>query len=486
MQTPVIKSDRYFATGGEFIMEELRGTQDFLLADVEVEVDVMAGKTTNGLAGWGRVLRIMPGVGFEVDNGIQRSVLWSQFWLLEPTLKQMAQTTRSEKDIRRTDSGADYGWPGYPDCAWWEEQGVENPLFVAMPGAYGSGQTGAAGDVLALLREAEDGLEEEGPFRRAWSRQMAAVQSPLSVLASLAAALPPERERCSLYKGPVAASVAEPDPRLMEWFKSQRSAPAAGVRSMVDLLPPHLRPSPLDVRAEEYRGRGIVGFHVPPTEGKTQREFRAALLPAIRAWLTEELPSQAKLASLDCGVETTDLIDGSWPGARLYRLTEETEEGKWPRPPADYGERYYACALWAADVCEKFLTESGFVYAPEAAALDFLRVDRLEDGQTLMDLWNWSRFGPLRDAPPLPDESHAGAPSAASATGAEDEEEEEEESEAEEEEEENDGDGLLGVDLEVVLAKSYTLTLPGWTWAAVAGWLLTYLWMVGFLVGGRR
>jgi hypothetical protein len=144
-------------------------------------------------------------------------------------------------------------------------------------------------------------------------------------------------------------------------------------------------------------------------------------------------------------------------------------------------------------VCETFLTESGFVYAPEAVALDFLRVDRLPDGRTLMDLWNWSRFGPLAAAPPLPDEDDLAAPAAVNPRQRDDEdevaEEEASESESEEESEEeaavDDGAGLLGVDLEVVLAKSYTVSFPGWVWAGLAGWLMTYLWMVGFLVGRR-
>jgi hypothetical protein len=475
---PIIKSERYFSTDGKFRMEELRGTQDFRLAEVVVEDTFLAGKTTNGLAGWGRVQQIMPGVGFAVDNGIQQSVLWSQFWRLDPTVVILEQALRPASAIRRTDSGVDGGWPGYPDCAWWEEQGVENPLFVAMPGAYGgSGRIGTKEDVLALLREAEADLEEDGPFRRAWTRQMKAVQNPGALLAALAVALP--------AGGPVVAA-AEPDERLMEWLKTQRSVPGAPL-TLRDLLPAHLRPPPLVVRAEEvFRGRGIVGFRMPSQEGKTQREFRAALLPAIRNWLTEELPRQAKRAWIENGdVSDADIGDGSWPGGRLYRLTEETEETrvKWPWVPADYNDRYYACALWAADVCEKFLTGSGFVYAQEVGALDFLRVDRLADGQTLMDLWNWSRFGPLRAAPPLPDESHACAPSAASATDAEDDMAA---PAAVNPRQREAGAGLLGMALGDILAKRYTLTFPGWMGAALAGGLLTYLWMVGFLVGGRR
>lgn len=470
MQVPVIISARY--PGGELRLDTMQGTQDFRLADVEVEVDLMAGKTTNGSAGWGRVMRIMPGVGFEVDNGTQRSILWSQFWLLQPTLKQMVQTTRSASDLRRTDSGADYGQPGYPDCAWWEAQGVEDPLFVATPSVYGRYAAAPTLQVerlllQELLAEAEPDLEEEGPFRRAWNRQKA--QCVLGAFQAALAAPVPAGERCS-----------------------------APVRSLADLLPAHLRPAPLVVRAEKpVRGQGIVGFSEPSKEGKTQREFRAALLPAIRAWLTESLPRQAREAALDWDIDTlagkTDIVRGVWPGARLYHLTEATDGSRfgshstagirWPWAPADYSDRYYACALWAADVCEKFLTGSGRVDEDqERMALRFLTVDTLPDGRTLMDLWNWSRFGPLAAAPPLPDdEDDLAAPAAVNPRQRDDEDDDAEE----ESEDEDDGAGLLGVDLEVVLAKHYTVSFPGWLWAGLAGWLLTYLWMVGFLIGRR-
>lgn len=302
------------------------------------------------------------------------------------------------------------------------------------------------------------------------------------------------------------------------------STGAPAVR-LLDLLPSHLRPAPLATFAEEeYRGRGIVGFRMPPlmlpgdaASCKTQREFRAALLPAIRAWLTEELPRQAKAAMLHwhaplleratptlCGWDVpgsssdAEINRGAWPGARLYQLADETQKAgiQWPWVPADYYDRFNACAMWAADVCEKFLTGSDFVYAPAAAALDFLRVDRLEDGRTLLDLWNWpsqqgcevltphgeggSRFGPLRDAPPLPeDESESESESETEAQG------------EEAAEDDTDWGGELTLYMkksdegDVWLRVSGTLTIPLWVVGAVGGLLLSYLWVVGFLVGRR-
>jgi len=434
-------------------MEELSGTQAFRLGDIEVDEDaVLAGKTTNGSAGWGRVIRILPGIGFEVDNGTQRSVLWSQFWRVEPTRQQLVRTTRPATDLRRTDSGADYGWPGYPDCAWWESQGVMYPPFVAVP-------AGTPPDrILELLREAEPDLEAEGPFRRAWSRQLAAVENP--VLRAMAAPALPEWGGCSLYTPPSSPSSPPPP---------SHPSCEVGRGSLLELLP-----APVDTSAEEYRGRGIGGFRMPSQEGKTQREFRAALLPEIRRWLTEELPRQAKAASLVLGGESqvAEIAEGTWPGARLFQLTVATEKAgiQWPWPSADFNDRYYACALWAADVCEKFLTGSCFIYAPAAAALDFLRVDRLEDGQTLLDLWNWTRFGPLRDAPPLS---------------------ESESEEGSEEEEDAEWGGELSFSLgksdegEMLVRMEGSLTVPVWVVAAVGGVVLTYLWMVGYLLGRR-
>ena len=463
MAIPIIKSARY--PGGERRLEELRGTQDFRLADVVVDLTFLAGKTTNGSAGWGLVQRIMPGIGFAVDNGIQQSVLWSQFWRLDPTVVMLQQAMRPLSAVRRTDSGMDYGWPGYPDCAWWEEQGVMDPLFVAAP-------TLQVERLLLqeLLTDADDGtLEEEGPFRRAWNRQKAqrpaetdagASRAPQCVLGAFHAALaapdaegaPPAElggsdparragERCSAYTGPVA--------------------------SLMGLLPVHLRPAPLVVSAEVYRGRGIVGFREPDQEGKTQREFRAALLPAIRTWLTKELPRQAKQAALDWDIDgpagAVDIAWGGWPAGRLYKLTAKKEGGR--LSPLDY----YACALWAADVCEKFLTSQPLCPL-ELEATAFLQVDKLEGGRTLMDLWNWSRFGPLAAAPPLSDEDDLVDPAAVNPMQCEYTEAAEEEEEA------------TDVDLGYVLAKSYTVSLPGWLWAAFVGWLLTYMWMVGYLV----
>jgi hypothetical protein len=150
-------------------------------------------------------------------------------------------------------------------------------------------------------------------------------------------------------------------------------------------------------------------------------------------------------------------------------------------------------------VCERILQGDPSI-AGDATLLEplrFLTVDTLPDGRTLLDLWNWSRFGPLAAAPPLPDdEDDLAAPATVNPRQRDDEAEEASESESEsesdvevededEDEDEDDGAGLLGVDLEVVLAKRYTVSFPGWLWAGLAGWLLTYLWMVGFLIGRR-
>jgi len=127
--------------------EMIKTVTDFKLADVTVDVTVMEGLTTSTHMARGTVRQIIPGVCFVVDNGplSQISYLWRSFAIIAgvvPSQKAVDQEivvddmTLTLPAMRRSDSGADYGFNGYPDCEWWLAQGVQ-PLFVATPFHYG-------------------------------------------------------------------------------------------------------------------------------------------------------------------------------------------------------------------------------------------------------------------------------------------------------------------------------------------------------------
>ncbi len=91
----------------------------FSLTDVTIGSTYMKGKTTMGVDAVGRVVAVLPGIGFRVRDCDGRGVmLWSDLQLVDEEAYDLANETVD-------DSRA----PGFPDCAFWESRGIEPCLF---------------------------------------------------------------------------------------------------------------------------------------------------------------------------------------------------------------------------------------------------------------------------------------------------------------------------------------------------------------------
>ena len=203
----------------EAFLGEEAGRRFFRLEDVKVGQSVMGGRTTSDRFNYGTVTEIIPGVGFRVDNGYWPSILWRDFRLLEDSPADArarpdffpgwrdgdsyasayvasASAAGSEPEpesspsLRRTDSGADYGEPGYPDCDFWESQSIQ-AVYVATAAHYsriaeerlsgnGSGAVLTPDEMTKVrtMLTVAGRPSEKGPAQRAWDAQMAGYQLP--------------------------------------------------------------------------------------------------------------------------------------------------------------------------------------------------------------------------------------------------------------------------------------------------------------------
>lgn len=155
----------------------------------------------------------------------------------------------------------------------------------------------------------------------------------------------------------------------------------------------------------------------------TQAEHRVALLFALSAWIRNGVGATERLAEL---------------GGILEHDTGAIDENN--------------VAQYATDVCRRVL-EEGFVPVATAdvIAAGFVTEERFvdpetsdDDGVTVRELWDWTPFEPLREAGPLADEDEH-PPS--------------------------------------ILDSEVSLTGPLWAWLTATGFVVTYCWLVAYLVG---
>ena len=331
----------------------------------------MMGRSTAGHKVSGVVLEILPGMCFRVDTGVQISLLWKELALLEPELEP---ETESDSDadaddegyeggppppvpIRRTDSGADYSAEGYPDCEFWERQGVE-PLYVATASHYSDMPRDNTHIVRLLVDAREQAAAAGGAYVRAWQRQM-------------------DESMHGFATPPRSPSTSE--------------CPGAPNRNRVR------RSASLSV----HRGHGIlVGDFIKPDPALTRRETRAYLLGEMERWLGGRIRDHA-LEIADAGLTVADVEDevqsGLWPAGRLFMLTSLLKSaGKIPSEgrPVDHVARWVANTIRR---CVEGEDEGMF----ESAAMEFWRTDLLGD-RTIDSLWDSSPFDALREADELP------------------------------------------------------------------------------------
>lgn len=340
----------------------------FTLADVVVGRSRMMGRSTAGHMVSGVVLAVVPGVCFRVDGGAQISLLWRDLKLLEPEAVEAVSDDESEAEeadadeppppvpVRRTDSGADYGFDGYPDCDFWERQGVE-PVFVATPAHYSGGDVDAdrVGELLEYGRIAAE--TQGGAYLRAWQRQM--------------------------------DSLAPSTPRRQRTVE----CPGAPARPKRDL--------------SVHRGRGILaGDFIKPDPAATRSETRRYLLDEMERWLGEG--SRIREHALEiaaAGLTVADVDDevqrGVWPAARLFVLLTALQTLLHKAFPKE-GRPIDHVARWVMRTIRRCVEEGEEEGPLEAAAMDFWRTDLLGDA-TIDSFWDASPFDALREAPVLTD-----------------------------------------------------------------------------------
>ena len=493
---------------------ETKIVTDFKLADVTVDVTVMEGLTTSNRTVRGTVRQIIPGVCFVVDQGpwSQISYLWRSLAIVEgavPVPRAIDQEvvvdsmTLTLPAMRRTDSGADYGFNGYPDCAWWLSQGVHQPLFVATPFHYERSSYPLSPLTMAtILDECKDkATEEGGVFLEAWKRQLSEI-----TLMDLAAS------------SPLPAVLTPP------------TSPVTS--SSAAVCPDAPRKLRLDIPSlEDHRGLGILpGDFIKPDPVLTRSETRRYLLDEFERYMTGPIQSRARAcfgAHLTLEEIGEEVEAGLWPAARLYRLRQALEEaGKLPEEEVEL--QFDHVARWILGVVRGYVTAAVPLTDPlEVEAMAFLTVDLLPGGRTIDSFWNRSPFEALRSAPPLteeaddtvpdtvpdtvnltsdveheaddeatededdsddsdydPDEDEEDAEDDSLYVSDEDTEEDEEDDEAEEEET-TEAEYVTTISLGEALQREVAVHVKIPAWAPLAGFtaLVAYLWIVGFVSG---
>ena len=163
-------------------------TSSFSLDDIVINNTIMYGLSTSNHHTIGIVKRIITGVCFEVENQqtLQLSLLWSDFKVYPPTLKKnimdfkeiesesiLKNSIPSAPKLRRTDSGADYGFHGFPDCDFWILNGIQ-PIFIATDRDYTTNNYNNIHPEIhkILLDHADIAKEKGGEYYKAWKNQM--------------------------------------------------------------------------------------------------------------------------------------------------------------------------------------------------------------------------------------------------------------------------------------------------------------------------
>jgi len=173
-------------------------SSSFLLSDITIHKTVMRGRSTSGNLVEGTVRRIVPGICFEVDPGPgkQRSLLWRELVLVPDALPVHEPNTTLTNvvvngvsymipplpELRRTDSGADYGCDGFPDCEFWIRQGIPT-VFLAPEYMYKDHRLPPSPrEMKTRLEECRDTAEKAGEdFWKAWKKQMIYVESMMLI-----------------------------------------------------------------------------------------------------------------------------------------------------------------------------------------------------------------------------------------------------------------------------------------------------------------
>jgi hypothetical protein len=283
-------------------------------------------------------------------------------------------TLPSAPTLRRTDSGADYGFEGYPDCPWWVSQGVE-PVFIATESYYTESYPPSPTDMRDVLDQCKDvATQLGGEYLAAWKRQRDSLQSMLVT--------PPSSP------------------------KSKAVCPPAPTRHRLRRL--HPLSAAAEPKMEDHRGLGILAEEFGrPRSDMTLTEIRRHLLVEFGEYMKGRIQEDARFI-LNSGLSEADVavevVAGVWPAARLFVLfTHLRDSGKIPED--DVVQQFHHVARWVVSVVEEGMTQEDPL---KVEAMGFWTGDVfLEDGATLETLWNRSPFEALRSAEPLTEADEA-------------------------------------------------------------------------------
>ena len=137
-----------------------------------------------------------------------------------------------------------------------------------------------------------------------------------------------------------------------------------------------------------------------PTAVVTRAEMRKHVLAEVVLWLTGPVLTAAK------AVAPEEEEDESGPVGQLFLIVGALRSTL----PTDRGDALGAAAAITAETCQRFLLDSDATSANpvEDLMMDYVDEITVDGEQTLQDLWNYSPFDALREAPPLNDEDYDG------------------------------------------------------------------------------
>ena len=386
---------------------------EFSLSDVVIGTTVMRGRSTSGAMVTGTVSRILPGIGFRVvQENSQGSILWSSLTLVPDAapLLVVASPTGITIDgfpaapaLARTDSGADYGILGFPDCAFWERNGVD-PLYLATSDHYDSVTGTAPGWRVKQLLQQHACDEADGPRRRAWDHQMAAAElaianTPMYIHppSFMEPPLSPLR-RVGSPTTPVATPPARMQPAVCP------DAPVRPDRKISESLQADGVPTLVIPDVSDHKGAGILpGDFIKPDPLMTQQETRRYIMAELALFFTGRIQRHA--LQLDAitpeGLLTEEMATlvsaGRWPAARLFMLFAASPSTKHRQDPEIHMD---FVARVAMESCAKYLNGAR---DGSSLATGFVTTDLLPNGRTIASYWDHSPFEGLRKAAPLSD-----------------------------------------------------------------------------------
>jgi hypothetical protein len=347
-------------------------SSDFPIEAVKVGRSMMTGRTTAGHVATGVVLEVLPGIAFRVDTGAQISFLWGDLRLLsseavvDKVYDDAMDIDNADADadapppptpVRRTDSAADYGANGFPDCEFWESRGIQ-PLFLATPADYNGDTRSTPQQMIQELNTYRKTAEILGPAHvRAWQRQMIEAT---------------EKTTKTPPRSPSPACPGAPKRRL----------------------------------TMTHRGVGILeGDFIKPDPVLTRSETRQYLLEETQRWMNGRIQLHALsiyAAQLTPADVEKDVGFGLWPAGRLFTLLMRLREME-AVPDTDIDQQIDHVARWVMHTIQGCLerSESDPLTDLEEYVMEFWRKDLLPNGSTIASYWDHSPFDGLRHAGPI-------------------------------------------------------------------------------------